>query len=183
MKRRWSVHARAVLSLGLAVAGAVEAASLAETTLRGTIVVSDPNRSLALFEFGPGNLRTLRVGADVPGIGTLTQIGPRGVRFRASGSDVDFTFNDSALGTGGNVLPGTASGTADSGVATSGTAAPRVDNPRGFVMPDDGYRRSSNPAEAALDATPRPGQTLDTTVWDRPYVPPPPRNVRHAASN
>jgi hypothetical protein len=157
-------------------ASSASAAGLSETTLRGTIAVSDPNKSLALFEFGQGDLRTLRVGADVPGIGTLTQIGPNGVRFRANGTDVEFTFNDSALGSGGRPLSGEAAASvADTGLGSVGS---RVDNPRGFVMPNDGYQRSANKAQDWLDATPRPGQVIDTTVWDRPYVPPPPRHPR-----
>jgi len=173
--------APAGLLAAMLAGGLATAASLSETTLRGTVVVSDPARSLALFEFGPGNLRTLRVGAEVPGIGTLTQVGPRGVRFRTAATDIEFTFNDSALGTGGRPLGNTS--TAGPGDRTAAAEAGyRQDNPQGFVMPNDGYQRSTDRAQDWLDATPRPGQSIDTTVWDKPYVPPV-RQPHHATRN
>ena len=177
---RWP-NVPASLLVALLANGPVAAASLSETTLRGTVVVSDPAKSLALFEFGPGNLRTLRIGAEIPGIGTLTQVGPRGVRFRTAATDIEFTFNDSSLGTGGRQLGNTSTAGPGNRAAAAETGY-RQDNPQGFVMPNDGYQRSTDRAQDWLDATPRPGQSIDTTVWDKPYVPPV-RQPHHATRN
>lgn len=147
--------------------GGAPAASLSDIQLRGTIVFNDAARSLALLDLGGEGMKTLRIGAQVPGVGQLTQIGRRGVRFLSNGNDVEFSFNDSALRTGGQTLA-LATGAGATSDPLAGTAGYRVDNPHGFVMPNDGYVRSKDPAKDRLDATPHAGQEIDTTVWDAP---------------
>jgi hypothetical protein len=139
--------------------------------LRGTMVAADPASSTAIFDLGKGRVFSLHPGDTLQGVGRLLEIADKGVYFDVNGRRKLFTFNDSTL------APAEASTQAQlrspvhvslsggtPGMIAQADAAPASNR---FVVPADASRISDAPAdEPELNATPRPGQSIDITVWN-----------------
>ena len=133
--------------------------------LRGTIVFDDPAQSIALLALQDGQTLNVRVGMEVPGAGRLVSIGTRNLVFEQQGARLAFSFNDSALRTGGALLQGGSSESALARQATAGRPDQLVEA-RPFRVPAAVRPPVADTSEPSLDATPKPGQIIEETDWD-----------------
>jgi len=137
--------------------------------LRATMVAADPANSTAVFDFGKGQVFTLRPGGMLPGVGRLLEVADRSVYLDVNGRRLPFTFNDSTLDAAEAPAPvqALAQGTVPNGIAGDASQAESVPGARTFVVPATAPRYSDAPRdEPELNASPRPGQSIDTTVWN-----------------
>ncbi len=147
--------------------------------LRGTLVFSDQSQSVAMLEFGKGDVRMVRVGAQLPGIGTLVGVEAKAVYIDVNGTVVRFNFNDSAA-PGSNALvaattrplaaraDAVSSPVAQASLSAAATASAGTAG-QPFVVPDRramGFVVDSDAEDPSLDATPKAGETIDTTDWN-----------------
>lgn len=149
------------------------AQALPPFALRGTMVAADPAKSTAVFDLGNGRVHVLHPGSTLPGVGRLLEVVGDGVYLEVNGRRRQFTFGDSTLGsavTRGSygALAQESASQADFQYGAAGNPASR----RGlqaerFIVPESMPQISdAPPGEPELNASPRPGQFIDTTVWD-----------------
>jgi hypothetical protein len=149
--------------------GAAPVAALPPLALRGTLVVpGDPARSTAIFDLGKGRVYVLHTGDSLPGVGVLLEIADKGVHLDVNGRRLQFTFNDSTL----PVEVHTSVRSLEQAISSSGVAGIEIQGgsyqaSKKFVVPADTPQFSDAPPdEPELNASPKPGQTIDTTVWN-----------------
>jgi hypothetical protein len=155
--------------LVLAQAASSAGAGSAGVILRGTLVYSEQRQSIALIELSDGTQFTMRVGAALPGVGVLARVENKRVFFDVGASQLMIGFNDSATLRSGDA------GAASHGVATAATGMPvaagevPIAATHTYVVPDrsvSGVAAQSDAEDPRLDATPKPGQSIDTFDWD-----------------
>jgi hypothetical protein len=139
--------------------------------LRGTMVASDPANSTAIFDLGKGRVLSLRQGATLTGVGRLLEISGRGVYLEVNGRRRLFTFNDSTLAASEMSTPAQlqfpVQVAVPSGLAGGMAQVESAPGARLFVVPANAPVISDAPSdEPELNATPKPGQSIDTTVWN-----------------
>lgn len=169
---------RASVAFGAAPAALAE--QLRGFALRGTLVFSDPSQSIAIVELDGGETQLVRAGAVLPRVGVVERVERQAVYIASSsGVLVQFGFNDSPHPRGGSARAVTAAATGASRAPVVVVAAPVVEyevagtasaavRGRPFVVPEYaalGMSRPRDAQEASLDATPRDGETIDTTDW------------------
>lgn len=135
--------------------------------LRATLVSSDPAGSRATFDLGKGQIHVLHPGSTLPGVGRLLAVASESVQIEVDGRPqqffIEYAPRSGQISHSIQSLPQGAVYEGNPGTAVRGRSAPA---PR-FVVPDNLPRVSDAPRnEPELDATPRPGQSIDTTVWD-----------------
>lgn len=138
--------------------------------LRGTVVSTEPASSMAIFDLGKGRVYSLSQGATLPGVGRVLEIGNNGVYLEVNGTRRLFAVGDSTLDP--EKLSSPAQFVAQ-GISPIGPPAGKPEetvtrrSSAAFVVPADAPRISDAPREEPeLNATPKPGQSIDTTVWD-----------------
>jgi hypothetical protein len=143
--------------------------NLPRFALRATMVAANPANSTAVFDFGKGQIYTLHPGAMLPGVGRLLEIADKSVYLEVNGRRQLFAFSDSTLDAG-EVLASAqalAQGTTANGTTGEVTQTESMPGARTFVVPATAPRYSDAPQdEPELNASLKPGQSIDTTVWN-----------------
>ena len=163
---------KAIRAVVPAALGGTPDAKLPPFALRGTMIASDPKNSTATFDLGKGGVHVLGPGATLPGVGRLLEVAHGSAFVEVDGRRLQ-VFIESEPASGSPIAP--LQSVAQNQVqpialgldVEPGSVNQKRVATKPFVVPSNIQRLSDAPPDQPeLNASPRPGQSIDTTVWD-----------------